>query len=426
MGTNLKNPDIERRSMWFLINQPQVLESNTVNEKWFSNNSYRILCSYINLWGMRYTNADQIAAAFGDTPFGKKLNVQGIFKSIQSVDMPEDPKATFKILKQVYNSRELQSAAQNVFKDPSEFNYQHLKAVHDEAQKTDNQSDFNSVKLADEALQELEHPNTSFITTYPGLDRYLGGGLVPNQLMVIGARPSVGKTAFALNLAVNAILQSDDLTVEIFSLEMSNQQNMHRIYANVSGIPLNLWKNPAVRMSDGQKKAAVKTIKQVANLKLWSNDQITTISDIASVITQHAQRCGSGHYLPIVDHIGLVATDNPRQDTRAALEEVSRRLKILTQTLKIPLIALSQLNRSVETRNSNEPNLSDLRETGAIEQDANVVGFLWRPSGDPEDSQLNLSIKKNRDGETGMLPFYFKKDLQKIAEVSGHAEAVHE
>lgn len=265
MGTNLKNPDIERRAMWFLINQPQVLESNTVNEKWFSNNSYRILCSYINLWGMRYTNADQIAAAFGDTPFGKKLNVQGIFKSIQSVDMPEDPKATFKILKQVYNSRELQSAAQNVFKDPCEFNYQHLKEVHDEAQKTDNQSDFNSVKLADEALQELEHPNTSFITTYPGLDRYLGGGLVPNQLMVIGARPSVGKTAFALNLAVNAILQSDDLTVEIFSLEMSNQQNMHRIYANVSGIPLNLWKNPAVRMSDGQKKAAVKTIKQVAN-----------------------------------------------------------------------------------------------------------------------------------------------------------------
>ncbi len=144
------------------------------------------------------------------------------------------------------------------------------------------------------------------------------------------------------------------------------------------------------------------------------------------MITQHAQRCGSGHYLPIVDHIGLVATDNPRQDTRASLEEVSRRLKILTQTLKIPLIALSQLNRSVETRNSNEPNLSDLRETGAIEQDANVVGFLWRPSGDPDDSQLNLSIKKNRDGETGMLPFYFKKDLQKIAEVSGHAEAVHE
>lgn len=424
MGTNLRKPDIERKAMWFLVNQPQVLESNSVEEKWFSNNSYQVLTSYINLWGGRYENAEQIAAAFGDTPFGKRLDVQAIFKSIQSIDIPEDPQATFKQLHQAYNKRELQSAAQNVFKDPSEFNYQHLQMIHDETQKADNQTQFNAVKYAEDALRELETPNTAFIKTYAGLDRYLGGGLMPNQLVVIGARPSVGKTAFALNLAVNAILQNPGLTVEVFSLEMSSKQNLHRIYAEMSGIPLNIWKNPAVRMSAGQKEIAAKTIKQVAGLNVWMNDQVTTIDDIVSVITQHAQRCGSGHYLPIVDHIGLVATDNSKQDIRQKLEEVSRQLKILTQSLHISVIALSQLNRGVESRNTNEPNLSDLRETGAIEQDANVVGFLWHPSDDPDDPNLNLSIKKNRDGETGMLKFYFKKDLQKIAEVSPHA--IHE
>lgn len=130
--------------------------------------------------------------------------------------------------------------------------------------------------------------------------------------------------------------------------------------------------------------------------------------------------------MAIVDHIGLVETGNSKQDARQSLEEVSRRLKLLTQNLKISIIALSQLNRGVESRESNEPQLRDLRETGAIEQDANIVGFLWRPSEDPTDKNLNLSIKKNRDGELGKLEFYFQKNIQKIVEVSHDVEPIHE
>ncbi|MBU9788927.1 helicase DnaB [Lentilactobacillus sp. G22-6] len=426
MQTNQVIPDIERKAMWFLINQPQVLNSETVDEKWFSNNSYRILASYINMWAGQYDNADQIAAAFGDTPFGKKLNVQGIFKSIQSVRIPTDAHGTFQQLRQEFYKAEIKSAAMNVFKDPSSFNMDHLDELRNQANQKDDATDNESYKMADDALRELESPQAHFLKTYPDLDNLLGGGLTANQLMIIGARPSVGKTAFALNLGMNAILQNPNLTVEIFSLEMSSKQNMRRVYSSMSNIPLNFWKNPAVRMSADQKKQAADTIKQIAQLHFWSNDRLISIDDIASVIKQHAQRLGSGNYLPIVDHIGLVATDNPKQDTRQALEEVSRRLKILTQTLKIPLIALSQLNRGVESRQSNEPFLSDLRETGTIEQDANIVGFLWRPSDDPDDQNLNLSIKKNRDGSLGKIEFYFQKNVQKIVEVNKHAETVHE
>lgn len=179
-------------------------------------------------------------------------------------------------------------------------------------------------------------------------------------------------------------------------------------------------------MSASQKQAAAETIKQIGDIRFWSNDRLVSIDEISSVIKQHAQRFGSGHYLAIVDHIGLVETDNPKQDARQSLEEVSRRLKLLTQNLKISIIALSQLNRGVESRESNEPQLRDLRETGAIEQDANIVGFLWRPSEDPTDKNLNLSIKKNRDGELGKLEFYFQKNIQKIVEVSHDVEPIHE
>lgn len=426
MPTNTNFPQIERKAMWFLINQPQVLESNTVDENWFTNNSYRILASFINLWGTRYENAEQIAAAFSDTPFGKRLDVQKIINSIQGVDQPFDPRATFKELRSYYYTRMIKEAALNASKDPSDFNLDHLDMLRDEAMRTDTQTDHDNSELVNDALEELNTPTTGFIKTYAGLDKLLGGGLAPNQLMVIGARPSVGKTAFALNIGMNAIMYDSNLTVELFSLEMSSKQNMHRIYAANSGIALNYWKNPAVRMSASQKQAAAETIKQIGDIRFWSNDRLVSIDEISSVIKQHAQRFGSGHYLAVVDHIGLVETGNSKQDARQSLEEVSRRLKLLTQNLKISIIALSQLNRGVESRESNEPQLRDLRETGAIEQDANIVGFLWRPSEDPTDKNLNLSIKKNRDGELGKLEFYFQKNIQKIVEVSHDVEPIHE
>ena len=194
MPTNTNFPQIERKAMWFLINQPQVLESNTVDENWFTNNSYRILASFINLWGTRYENAEQIAAAFSDTPFGKRLDVQKIINSIQGVDRPFDPRATFKELRSYYYTRMIKEAALNASKDPSDFNLDHLDMLRDEAMRTDTQTDHDNSELVNDALEELNTPTTGFIKTYAGLDKLLGGGVAPNQLMVIGARPSVGSS----------------------------------------------------------------------------------------------------------------------------------------------------------------------------------------------------------------------------------------
>ena len=97
----------------------------------------------------------------------------------------------------------------------------------------------------------------------------LNGGLTGNQLFIIGARPSVGKTAFGLNLAYNALLNTPDITIEVFSLEMSNEQNLKRIYANISGIPVAKWSDPARKMNDRQKEIAAKTISRISSFKIF-------------------------------------------------------------------------------------------------------------------------------------------------------------
>lgn len=420
MGSNVSMPNVERKAMYILVNQPNVISTQTVDENWFANNSFRVLTSFINLWAGKYKNCDQVKAAFIDTPFSKKIKVDKLFDAIQSVDPPQDIAATFKQLRQNYYLQKSRKAAQIFYKEPDDFSFQQLTHAWQDSQQTDTSAAIDTAQLSNRMLEQLTTPVTDFIHTFHNFDSILGGGLLPNQMIVIGARPSVGKTAFALSLAMEALLHNDNMTVEIFSLEMSDEQNFKRIYAANSSISLGLWKNPAKRMNDRQKEVAAKTIKEIGSLRLWINDKVTRIDEISSIIRKHALQCGTGHYLPIIDHIQLVDSDRAR-DARERIEYVSRQLKELTQTMKIPMIVLSQLNRAVESRDSPEPNLSDLRETGAIEQDANVVGFLWHDKDDVgKDSALHFSIKKNRDGELGQLEYYFSKDLQKIAEVNSH------
>lgn len=415
MNPQNKMPDIEKKAIHIMVEHPEIVLNTEIDEKWFSNNQLRTLASFINLWNAQYTNADEIQAQFSETPFGKRMNCEALFSLIENVPDAYDYSAVFKTLRANYYKRNLQDSAANIVKDPCDFTVNHLLGVYQEANQTDNNAALDKQKVTDELLRDLEQPVKNWIKTFPKFDRLLGGGLGSDQLLIIGARPSVGKTSFALNLALNAMLDNQNLTVELFSLEMSAKQNLRRLNSMVSQIPLNNWKNPAVRMNDRQKEKARATIQTIAGLNFLCNDSITNIEQIAHVIQQHATSYGATNYLPIVDHIQLVESDDFKLDPRHALEKVSRRLKQLTQELHIPLIALSQLNRAVDARQSKEPYLSDLRETGSIEQDANIVAFLWcDEDGSPV---LNCSVKKNRDGELGTVKLYFERDTQRMVEV---------
>lgn len=265
-------------------------------------------------------------------------------------------------------------------------------------------------------LEEIRHRKnhlTGITSGFAELDR-VTCGWQQTDLIILAARPGVGKTAFALNLAMNA-----NCPVGFFSLEMSERQLIHRVLSSESGLLLWNLRNGKVT-DDDMKTLYEKGIQPASQKKIFVDD---TANIKLSELKAKARRMVSkeGVKLIIIDYLQLITTG--QQFTRKDLEiaHISSQLKGLAKDLKIPIICLSQLSRDVEKRGSiGEPKLSDLRESGAIEQDADMVMFLWRPSDGEvlENPELlgyaNLKIEKHRNGTLERFLAKFQKDIQKF------------
>lgn len=254
-----------------------------------------------------------------------------------------------------------------------------------------------------EFIERLKGAEDPFIRTFPKLDLTLGGGLQGGELVIVGARPAVGKTAFSINLALKILLNNPDTAVDFFTLEMTLQQMMNRFISNRSKINSQLIRNPK-KLNTQQKNSAVKAYKDLEQMDLRVYDQeYTQLNDIVFAIRKRAK---AGKYVAIVDYAGLIQVADSRKNERQVMNEVTRTLKLLTNELGITIVLLAQLNR--ETDKSNKiPALSDLKESGSLEQDANIVMMLYLPDVD-DRKQVKMKIAKNRDGAIGELPFVFR------------------
>lgn len=254
-----------------------------------------------------------------------------------------------------------------------------------------------------EFIERLKGTEDPFIKTFPKLDLTLGGGLQGGELVIVGARPAVGKTAFSINLALKILINNDDVAVDFFTLEMTLQQMMNRFISNRSKINSQLIRNPK-KLNTQQKNSAVKAYKDLEQMDIRVYDQeYTQLNDIVFAIRKRAK---AGKYVAIVDYAGLIQVADSRKNERQVMNEVTRTLKLLTNELGITIVLLAQLNR--ETDKSNKvPALSDLKESGSLEQDANIVMMLYLPDVD-DRKQVKMKIAKNRDGAIGELPFVFR------------------
>lgn len=251
-------------------------------------------------------------------------------------------------------------------------------------------------------------------------------GWQPSDLIILAARPSVGKTAFALTLLANACESIDLLTGKptcgvIFSLEMGSTQLMDRMLSAKSEIPLELIKTGRVA-NDQMKVIYDKGVKRIANTNLFIDDTASiTVGKIRSICRRLKIKHNLG--IVVIDYLQLMNGSAKAGNREQEISQISRELKILAKDLNVPVIALSQLSREVEKRSSKEPQLSDLRESGAIEQDADIVMFLYRPSKEEilQDIRLKdtgiLKIAKHRNGELGEVPLLFKGWIQKWEDI---------
>ncbi|CAN5751052.1 replicative DNA helicase [soil metagenome] len=249
-------------------------------------------------------------------------------------------------------------------------------------------------------------------TGFADLDT-LTSGLQKSDLVVLAARPSIGKTSLALNFAEHAAVR-EGKTVGIFSLEMSKEQLVLRLLSSVASIDSQRLRSGFLEEMDFTRLAPAMNALAEAPMFIDDTPNISTMELRTKARRLQAE---SGLDMIIVDYLQLMqSTLNSRDANRVQeVSEITRGLKGLARELQVPVVALSQLSRQAEMRESKEPRLSDLRESGSIEQDSDLVMFLWREKErggedeDPEGEVINLRLAKHRNGPTGETKLYFRK-----------------
>lgn len=265
-----------------------------------------------------------------------------------------------------------------------------------------------------EKLAEQGSEITGLATGFYELDK-LTAGLQPNQFIIIAARPAMGKTAFILNLATYAAMHNEK-AVALFNLEMSAEQLANRILQSLGQI--NGSKMRTGKLEHNDWKRLNEAISKLSDTNLYLDDTPgITIGEIRSKCRRLANS-DKGLGLVIIDYLQLITGPAKTAGNRQQeVSEISRNLKTMALELGVPVIALAQLSRAVETREDKRPIMSDLRESGSIEQDADIVSFLYRDDyynkesrRDDNSSITELIIGKNRSGPTSTIELLFKKD----------------
>ena len=272
-----------------------------------------------------------------------------------------------------------------------------------------------------EYLYESKGAVTGVPTGFADFDR-ITAGLQPSDLIILAARPSMGKTTFALNIAENAAVRLN-IPVAIFSLEMSKEQLALKLLCAQAGV-----NNQRIRtgnLSEEDWPRLSHALGRLSEAKIFIDDS-PNIS--AWEIRAKARRIKAEHGLGliIIDYLQLMQSRYRTENRQQEVPEISRSLKALARELSTPVLALSQLSRAVEQRPGKKPSLADLRESGSLEQDADLVCFLYREDYyDPETEKKNITeliVAKHRNGPTGKVEFYFQKEFSKFVSIEKYRD----
>ena len=274
------------------------------------------------------------------------------------------------------------------------------------------------VQLLDRVQEMADNPNdiTGVPTGFHDLDK-MTSGLQPGDLVVLAARPSMGKTAFAINIAEHVAL-NEGLPVAVFSMEMGASQLAVRIVGSIGRVDQGHLRTG--KLTDEEWPRLTEAIERLRTVSLHIDETPgLTPSELRANSRRLARQCGKLGLI-VVDYLQLMSGSSGSDgDNRATeLGEISRGLKMLAKELQCPVIALSQLNRGVEQRTDKRPMMSDLRESGAIEQDADIIMFIYRDDYYNKDSKdpgvAEIIIGKQRNGPTGTVRLAFLKPLTRF------------
>lgn len=362
---------------------------------------------------------------------GSKLDLVGgtlyITKLTQNIISTENVKHYINIIKEKSLLRKLINSANEIL-NLSYSGDEDVENIIDKAEQNIFQIlDGNSTKsfyqvkdIVADTLRHLEELRkkggkiTGLPTGFRDVDAKLSG-LHNSDLILIAARPGVGKTSFALNICSNVAIK-EKKTVAIFSLEMGKEQLVNRILSSVSSVEHEKLKTGNLSLDDMTKISL--SLRGLTSSPMFIDDTPSiTVSEIRAKCRR--LKLERGLALVVIDYIQLMQSSKSRSDNRSQeVADISRSLKILAKELNVPVIALSQLSRAVESRADKKPMLSDLRESGAIEQDADIVMFLYKNDDEEEASNIvHLNVAKHRSGSTGVIDLVWRGEFTRFMDV---------
>lgn len=361
----------------------------------------------------------------------KNLNAIGgieyISEVIDSVATTANLDSYIKIIKEKSIRRKLIDTATNIITETYE-EEKDLSLLLDVAEKkvldvarARTTSEFTPIsealRRAQENLEQMAK-NKSLITGletgFYELDKATSG-LHEGELIIIAARPGMGKTAFALNLATNAAFTTDK-AIAIFNLEMSAEQLVNRMISAVGQIEGEKLKTGMLNHTDWKKYN--EALSQLADTNIYIEDNASITASEIKAKCRRLANSEKGLALVVIDYLQLVTTGGRTESRQVEVSDISRAFKTMAMELKVPVIALAQLSRNAERRESNQPRLADLRESGSIEQDADLVMFINRQDyfenktaeERPNIVPAELIVAKHRRGSTGLYQILFELD----------------
>lgn len=407
------NNTLEQKILAFILNEPEKAKRLEIKPNWFADKSHRELAYTLLNTDTNFKDFSAVEMELKQL-YPKSVITEEWLHAVKFEGIyVDDIKQSVKTLQTVHVKRMTHRASVQYTDYPSEENREKLEDWFRTMSELDIKEDEGELRQpTEQLLHELENDVEDGVMTYKKLDSILGAGLEGGMLFVLAGRPGTGKTAYAINLAIRGLIRNDDMLIDFFSLEMSKLELLKRIVSQLTEINSYKFKNANRSLTNEEKVAVIDKAAWVNQMNLRIHDDKFNLSSIERTIRQRHYEAGDNKYMAVVDYVGLVDAEDGRLQRNQQVGKISRMMKRLTGELNIPIVLLSQLNRGVESRDSNIPVLADLRESGDLEQDANVVGFLYLD--DPEtyssaQSQVCLKIAKNRGGGLMTIDYEFDK-----------------
>ena len=421
------NAMIEKELISKLIYEPELIKICRAHDKWFRDRNHRdILDVLIENYGKGITPNElyeRVKLKRPDTMLTAEviedLRIDGM--------MAGDMDALTDQLERNYLHNNMMQASRMYADYSSEENFQKMQDAMRELESLEQNEDSGKLEDVTEKIRhQLYNDAGEGIKTYDLLDKALGGGLYGGELAIVGARPGVGKSAYGINLAIQAMSRNDEPVVDFFTLEMTQESMLKRFISRTSEINSMRLRNPYKNLSDAEKLLVEEKSREFLGTHLRIYDDKYNLKDIEIEIRRRHHEADGKPYLPIIDYLQLIDVEGRSENQNVEVGKITRTLKLLTNELDIPIIVLSQLNREMEAHE--RPSLKNLRDSGNIEQDASLVLFLFNEVDEVEGNSYGYAqkeptnrvicyIAKNRHGIPGDLFYRFLKSKMYFQEL---------